>query len=82
MKKCQILKKLNDKLADFKKIRDIVQEKRINQDGTVNLAMCIEWNDINTNIRLTIRKIEFVRQGKGYLGEEFSLNNNNSKQID
>lgn len=71
MKKSKRLRILNNKLNGLKTSLKKLSLSKFNSDGSVNIDAVLEYNRKDTEVKLTLRKIDYVHQGKSYLGSEF-----------
>lgn len=71
MKKYTRLALLNRKLKKLKKDRDSIS--KFYENGNVCVSCCMEYDRINTDVYLTNKKINFLNQGKSFLGDFFGV---------
>ena len=71
MNKSKKLKELNSKINKLQKKIVAQEPKQFKDNGSVNMESVIAIQKLYTELRITEKKINFLNQGKSYLGEAF-----------
>jgi len=72
MKKFQREKDLNARLKRHKGNMLKWGKKRMDSEGKIDMEACAEYDRAYAQHKMTLKKLEFLRQGKHYLGESLS----------
>ena len=77
MKKSKKLKELKRKLKDYNNSLNDLDRRKIGHNGKLDFQVVLEMQRLQTDIAIVEKQINFVNQGKHYLGEKIGSKNAN-----